>query len=189
MLRWLRRWPPAAWLAVYVGSLFIINGGRGDPPELVLGIVLCLAALAAGVYLAAGRWEGHPVPRGFYWAFGAVAALYLVSAAVAALYDPMWAAAAIAAGVVPLTAVTLLFAAARSKTVQRDGRMADVSAADENDPFPAVGMNNTPQPEEEAPADQVEPERREAPPRESRFARGNSRPARPGPARDKARRR
>ena len=183
MLRWLRRWPPAVWLAVYVGSLFIINGGHGDPAELIVGFVLCLAALGAAVYLAAGRWTGHPIPRGFYWAFGGIAAMYLISAAVAALYNPVWAAAAIAAGVVPLTAVTLMFAAARSKTVQEGDRVADVAAADENDPFPAVGMNNTPQPEEEAPEDQTEPDRRDAPAGEPRFSRGEDRPPARRPAR------
>ena len=186
MLRWLRRWPPAVWLAVYVASIFILNGGQGGHPvQLVVGGVLCLAGLAAAIHLAVGRWEGHPVPRGFYWAFGGVAAMYLISAAVAALYNPLWAAAAIAAGVVPLTAITLMFAAARAKTVQAGDRVADVSAANADDPFPAIGMNNTPQPEEEAPEDQMQPGRREAAARESRFARGADRPParRPAPRR------
>jgi hypothetical protein len=185
MLRWLRRWPPAVWLGVYVGSLFIINGGQGDPPQLAVGIALALAAFGAGIYLAVGRWPGHPVPRGFYWVFGGVAAIYLIAGAVAALYNPLWGTAAVVAGVVPLTAVALLFATMRSKTVEKDGRVQDVAAADENDPYPAIGMNDTPQPEEEPPEDQVD---RDAP--EPRFTRGTAseQPDSPRPDRHAARR-
>src|SRR3954467_3135173 len=36
----LRRWPAALWLLVYVGSIFILNGSNGDwdPLQLALGI-------------------------------------------------------------------------------------------------------------------------------------------------------
>jgi hypothetical protein len=150
MIRWLRRWPGALWLPVYVGSIFILNGGQGDAPELAVGAVFLLAAITLGVYLALGPWPGHPRPRAFFWTFGAVAAFYLVAGAVAAHYNVTWGIAALAAGIIPLTAVTLLFAGIRAKTVETESGVADTSAANEDDPFPAIGMNNVPQREEEA---------------------------------------
>lgn len=150
MIGWLRRWPVALWLPVYVGSIFILNGGRGDPSELVVGGVFLLVAIVGGAYLAIGRWPGHPRPRAFFWTFGGVAAFYLIAGAVAAHYNVTWGAAALAAGIIPLTGVTLLFAAIRSKTVEAGGRVQDEAAANADDPFPAIGMNNVPQPEEES---------------------------------------
>src|SRR3954467_9523485 len=52
----LRRWPAALWLLVYVGSIFILNGSNGDwdPLQLALGIGLAAIACALAMYLALG---------------------------------------------------------------------------------------------------------------------------------------
>jgi hypothetical protein len=141
MIRLLERWPPAAWLAVYIASLLILMGGRGRWELLVIGIALAVTAAAAAVYLALARRPGRPHPRGFYWALGGVLAFYVLCAALAALADPVYALAALAAGVIPFTAVALLLALMRSKTVEQDGRMKDTSAADHEDRVPGFGLN------------------------------------------------
>jgi hypothetical protein len=62
-----RSWPPVLWLLVYVGSLFILNGGNGqrDPLEPALGIGLATVACACAeaMFLAIGPWARRPRPR------------------------------------------------------------------------------------------------------------------------------
>jgi hypothetical protein len=48
--------------------------------------------------------------------------------------------AAVAAGLVPLTALNLLLATLRSKTVQSPAGLRDLSAERHDDPLPGVGM-------------------------------------------------
>jgi hypothetical protein len=187
MIGWIRRWPIALWLLVYVASIFVLNGGQGGTAsQVAVGVVLILAALGLGVYLAIGPWRGHPRPRAFFWTFGGVAAFYLIAGAVAAHYNRTWGIAAVAGGLIPLTAVAILFAAVRTKTVDAGDRVKDTAAADEDDPYPSIGMNNVPQPEEEDAGAQEPP--RDAP-REPRFARqGKPPPVRGAPQRPARRR-
>ncbi|HEX7299050.1 MAG TPA: hypothetical protein VF257_08580 [Solirubrobacteraceae bacterium] len=141
MRRLLERWPPAAWLAVYVASLLILIGGRGKWPVLVAGMVLAVGAAAAGAYLALRRRPGRPRPRGFVWTLGGVVLFYVLCAIAAAFVSPLYALAALAAGVIPFTAVALLLAMMRSKTVETERGMRDTSADDHEDPYPGIGLS------------------------------------------------
>jgi hypothetical protein len=141
----MRRWPAVLWLPVYIGSLLILNGahGRSDPGELAAGIGLAVVACCLAMYLAIGPWRGHPRPKGLLWAIGGVAAFYVVCAVAAEIFAGRDAAlATLLAGVIPLTAVALWIALARSKTVARGGARRDPSASDSEDPFPAIGIDD-----------------------------------------------
>src|SRR3954465_8366443 len=121
MLRLLHRFPPALWLAVYVASLFILMGGRGRLDLLAVGGALCITACGVAVWLALRPWPGHPRPSIFQWTIAAVVAFYAICALVAGLALGLAEAlAALAAGVVPLTAVALLLATVRAKTAETD---------------------------------------------------------------------
>ena len=52
----MRRYPAFLWLPVYVGSLFVLNGGNPGWGwvQLTIGGVLILAAAGAATYLALG---------------------------------------------------------------------------------------------------------------------------------------
>jgi lysylphosphatidylglycerol synthetase-like protein (DUF2156 family) len=140
-MRVLERWPPAAWLAVAIASLLILMGGRGRWDLLAAGMALALIVAIVAVYLAIGRRPARPRPRWFSWALGGVAAFYVVCAVVASLADPLYAIAALAAGLIPLTAVALLLATLRSKTVEQDGTIKDTSVDDHEDPRPGIGLD------------------------------------------------
>jgi hypothetical protein len=143
MLRLLRRWPPATWLVVYVGSALIIMGSRSNWGMLVAGIVLTLVAFALSIWLALGdRSVAGPRPPVFHWALGGVAVFYLLAAVIAAFADPAYGVATLLAGIVPATAVALVLATTRAKTVRSGGRLRDTSADDENDPYPGIGMDD-----------------------------------------------
>src|SRR4051812_50120153 len=83
----LRRWPPVLWLLVYVGSIFILNGGNGkwDTLELALGIGLAVLACLLAIYLAVGPWRGRPRWTGPL--IGGVFAFYAVCALPAAPFS------------------------------------------------------------------------------------------------------
>jgi hypothetical protein len=144
MRRLLERWPPALWVVVYVASLLILMGGRGKWTVLAVGGTLALAACATAIHLALRRRPGRPRPRWFVWAIGGVALFYVVCAAMAtATMGVVFGVAALAAGAIPMTAVALLLATTRAKTVTGPrGEPRDVSAADERDPFPGIGLDD-----------------------------------------------
>jgi hypothetical protein len=140
----LRRWPPAVWILVFVASELILNGGHPTwhPGELVAGLVLASIAFGLALWLAAGPWRGHPKPRGLYWLIGFTTLCYGLAAVAAGVFaGAAFAVAALAAAIIPLTAVALWIATARAKTVEKDGRLRDVSADDHEDPFPGVGLD------------------------------------------------
>jgi hypothetical protein len=141
----MRRWPAVLWLPVYIGSLLILNGAHGnsDPGELVAGIALAVVACCLALYAALGPWRGHPRPTGLEWAIGGVVAFYVLCAVAAEVFAGWTAAlATLLAGVIPLTAVAIWIALARSKTIADGGVRRDRSAGDNEDPYPAIGIDD-----------------------------------------------
>ncbi|MCW2983026.1 MAG: hypothetical protein JWR63_596, partial [Conexibacter sp.] len=142
----MRRYPAFLWLPVYVGSLFILNGGNPGwgPVQLTIGIGLVLVACVGATYLALGPWPGRPRPRGLGWLVGGVVGFYVVSAiAAAAFTGPDEAIAVLLAGAIPLTAVSIWLAHARAKTAgAEDGELRDAVAEDHEDPVPGIGLED-----------------------------------------------
>jgi hypothetical protein len=141
----MRRFPPAIWILVYVGSVLILNGGHPTwrPVELALGIAMVLTALGLALYLALGPWEGRERPRWGGWAVAGVAACYLIAAAVGWLVaDTGIGLAALLGGAVPTTAVALLVALVRSRTPAGAARKNDPTAENEDDPFPSIAADD-----------------------------------------------
>jgi hypothetical protein len=138
------RWPPIAWLLVTAASLLIIVGVGGDenPQALIPGIVLALAALALSMYLAFGRWGNRPRATGLVWMLPALAVFYVVCAAVSLIAGAKYMIAAIGASLIPLTAVALLIATTRAKTVGSDDARRETTTGASEDPFPGVGMDD-----------------------------------------------
>jgi hypothetical protein len=140
------RWPPLVWVMMFGGSLLILvgyNGADYNPQALFPGIALVLCAFGLSMYFAFGRWSHRPIPTGVAWLVPATAAFYLVCAAVAVISGGEYALAALAAGIVPLTAVTLIVATSRAKTVgDGDGGRRETTAAAESDPFPGIGVDD-----------------------------------------------
>jgi hypothetical protein len=127
---------------MYISSELILLGSTNRPGMLIAGGALALSAFALSVYLALRPSPEHPRPPIFLWALAGVAAFYVISAAAASLVDPEYGLPALAAGIIPMTAVSLLLATLRSKTVVSDGHLQDLSAADHEDPFPGIGMDD-----------------------------------------------
>jgi hypothetical protein len=142
MLKWLERWPAALWLPMYVASVFILIGGRGHWVVLGVGIAVALVTCVLAVYLALKRWPNRPRPRLFVWAIGGVVALYVIAGVVGAAVDLSYGIAAVLAVTFPLTAVALLLALMRTKTIEHDGHLIDASAEDDEDAFPGFGMDD-----------------------------------------------
>jgi hypothetical protein len=139
------RWPPIVWLMVSVGSLLILVGNDAglNPQALVPGILLIAAAFALSLNLAFGRLGERPRARGLEWLIPATMAFYVVCAAAAALFAGGWfAIAALAAGLIPLTAAMLIVAVARSKTAPGDGAPRETTSDDHTDPFPGIGLDD-----------------------------------------------
>jgi hypothetical protein len=136
----LRRWPPFTWLLVYVASLFVLMGGQRFD-LLVVGVALLVLAFGVAVYLATRPEPGRPRPVGFSYAMAGLAAFYAVSAAAAAPLGREYAVAALLGGLVPSTAVALVFASARRGTRHADGDLEDQSAEDDG-PLPVVGFDS-----------------------------------------------
>ena len=104
-------------------------------------------------------WRGRrdrPAP-GLGWLMGVLGAFYAIAAIVAATAGPEYAVAAMLASLIPYSAALLLYATARSKTVEEEGRRRDTSAED-LDPWPGIGVDDetplgdTPEHSEEEPA-------------------------------------
>jgi hypothetical protein len=140
------RWPPIIWLLVAVGSLFLLvgwNGADHSVPALILGAVMIVLALVAAFWLAFGRWGDRPQVSGVAWLIPATMVFYVLCAAAASIQGGRYAGAAIGAGLIPLTAVTLITATSRAKTVGNhdDGRRETTANASE-DPFPGIGVDD-----------------------------------------------
>jgi hypothetical protein len=136
------RWPPILWLCIAVGSLFLIVGYSGadlNPPALVAGGVLIAAGAGGSLWLAFGHWRDRPQVGGVAWLIPATVAFYVLCALAGLIAGGAYAVAATIAGLIPLTAVTLLTAAARAKTAGgADGRR-ETTAGASDDPFPGIG--------------------------------------------------
>jgi hypothetical protein len=143
----IRRYPAFLWLPVYIGSLFVLNGGNPGwgPVQLTIGVVLILIAAAAATYLALGPWPGHPQPQGMRWVFAGVGAFYAICAiAAGAFVGPDAGIATLLAGAVPLTAVAIWVAHMRAKTAGPDERrFRDAEAENHEDPVPGIGLDAT----------------------------------------------
>jgi hypothetical protein len=143
----MRRYPAFLWLPVYLGSLFILNGGNPGWGwvQLTIGVVLIVAAAAAATYLALGPWPGRPRPKGMRWVLAGLGAFYAICASAAgAFVGPGAGIATLLAGVVPLTAVAIWVAHMRTKTVGDDEpRYRDAVAEDHEDPVPGIGFDAT----------------------------------------------
>lgn len=139
------RWPPIIWVMVFVGSLLILLGYDGaeyNPQALIPGIVLIIGAVGLSLYVAFERRDDHPSPGGVSWLIPATLVFYVVCAVFALLAGGTYAVAALGAGMIPLTAATLITATARSKTTVAGGRRRETSAAESTDPFPGVGIDD-----------------------------------------------
>jgi hypothetical protein len=141
----MRRWPPILWIVVSLASLLILMGSAGRWYLIGAGMALVLAVYAVSAYLALGPWQDRPRPRWFFWAVGGGAAVYLALGVVAWIADGAApGVAAVGAGLVPLTALNLLLATMRSKTVQTQDGLRDMSAERHDDPLPGVGLVEDP---------------------------------------------
>jgi hypothetical protein len=137
-----RRWPPLLWLPIYVASELILMGSDGRWGMLLAGAALALIAFGLSLRLALGGSTDRPRPRWLALAVGGVAGFYVLVAAAAATAGPEYAVAGLMAGVIPMTAVSLMVAALRSKTVESDEGLEDTAAADHEDPFPGMGIDD-----------------------------------------------
>jgi hypothetical protein len=141
----MRLWPPLLWLPVYVASEFILIGSDGDAGMLIAGAALALIAFGLSLYLALGRQDRdqpRPRPALAVWAVVGVGILYVLMAIAAATAGVEYGAAALAAGVIPMTAVSLTIAVTRQKTVATEHGMRDLSSDDAQDPHPGIGMDD-----------------------------------------------
>jgi hypothetical protein len=125
-----------------LASLLILRGGTPKVSDalLIAGVALALVVLALSLYLAFAPWPGHPRRREMYWAIAGATFFYIAAAGAAALDGPEYAVAALAAGVIPLSALALIVATARAKTLAGE-RLRDASAAAHDDPYPGVGAD------------------------------------------------
>jgi hypothetical protein len=139
------RWPPILWLCIAAGSLFLLVGWNGTvmhTPALVIGIVLILTGALGAVWMAFGRWSERPQVGGVAWLVPATVAFYIACAIAGLAAGHKYAIAAIVAGLIPFTAVTLLTATVRSKTVAGDGARRETTAASSSDPAPGIGADD-----------------------------------------------
>jgi hypothetical protein len=138
----MRRWPPVLWVLVYLASELILLGSDRRWSALAAGMALALIAFAASLWMALGRGVKGPRPAWFRAAVGGVAMWYVLSAIAAATAGVQYAAAAIAAGIIPMTGLSLWLAVVRQKTVAEGGHLHDRSAAASDDPHPGVGIDD-----------------------------------------------
>ncbi|MEA2456571.1 MAG: hypothetical protein QOI45_2833 [Thermoleophilaceae bacterium] len=142
----LRRWPPILWPLMTIASLLILAGASGDwrPGLLIVGGALALIVFGLSFYLATRAYSDRPRPPVVNWAMGGLVAYYVVAAIAGATAGPKYAVAALAAAVVPMSALCLLIALMRSRTIESDdGRLVDVSSERDDDPFPGIGLDST----------------------------------------------
>jgi hypothetical protein len=129
------------WIVVSLASVLILMGSAGRWYLVAVGLVLAFGAYATSAYLALGPWHGRPRPRWFFWAVGGGVALYLaIGGIIGAAAGTDFGVAAVAAGLIPLTALNLVLATLRSKTAKTPAGLRDLSAEHHDDPHPGVGM-------------------------------------------------
>jgi hypothetical protein len=125
-----------------VASELILLGSHRRWYLLGAGAALMLLAFGVSLYLSLRGNNERPRPRWFFWAIGGVAMCYLVVAGTAwVVLGPTWALAAFAAGIIPMTAVSLLLATVRAKTAGTSSGLRDVSG-DASDPLPGMGLDD-----------------------------------------------
>jgi peptidoglycan/LPS O-acetylase OafA/YrhL len=140
----MRRWPPLLWLPVYVGSLFILMGlGPWDPAALAVGLALIIPTAAIAVWLALRAPARRPAPRGYKLALAALIGGYVVAAIVALSVGWEYAVAALLAGLLPMTALSLMSASLRHHTEPERERRGEPKADDHTDPLPSMGLDPT----------------------------------------------
>jgi drug/metabolite transporter (DMT)-like permease len=140
------RWPPLVWLMVFVGSLLILVGYDGpeyNPQALIPGVLLIVGAVVLSFYFAFARMSDRPSARGVSWLIPATMVFYAICAFVALLSGGEYAVAALGAGMIPLTAATLITATARAKTANAEGGRRETAAAEHTDPFPGIGIDDS----------------------------------------------
>jgi hypothetical protein len=127
-----------------VASLLILRGASGGwrPALLVAGGVIAVGLAVLALHLATSAYEDRPRPPAVTWSIAGLVLFYVLLAAAAGLAGPEYALAALAAGLIPLTALCLLLAMARSKTLEADGVLKDESAERDEDPFPGIGFED-----------------------------------------------
>jgi hypothetical protein len=140
-MRSLRRLPALLWLPVYIGSVFVLMGSHKSQ-LLAIGSAALLTAFTGALYLALRKEPGRPRPARFVPALAAMIAFYVIAAVVAAPLGPEYAVAALLAGVIPTTAVAIMIATGRAKSVESDDRLHD-TASDDRSPSPGVGMDDS----------------------------------------------
>jgi hypothetical protein len=136
----MKQWPPVLWLPVYIASELILLGSHRRLALLAAGGALCLIALGSALWLALRPDPEHPRPRWFFGAILGVVLCYVPSAVAAATLGVIWAAGALAASTIPTTAVALLLATVRQKTVATESGARDASG-DQEDPYPGIGLD------------------------------------------------
>jgi hypothetical protein len=131
---------------VAAGSLLLLVGYNGPHlsiPALILGGILVVGAVVIAFALAFGRWGDRPSATGVAWMIPATLVFYVICAIAGGVASgAKYAVAALVAGLIPLTAATLLTATTRSKTVAGDGGREETTADEHRDPFPGVGMDD-----------------------------------------------
>jgi hypothetical protein len=140
-MRSLRRWPALLWLPVYIGSVFVLMGSH-KAGLLAVGAAALLTAFAGALYLALREEPGRPRRARFVPVLAGVIVIYVVAAIAAAPLGPEYAVAALVAGVIPTTAVAIMIATSREKSVESDDGLHD-TAADDRGPFPGVGLDDS----------------------------------------------
>jgi hypothetical protein len=140
---YVRRWPPLLWPVISIASLLILMGSHGRPAMVAVGLALALLAFGVAVYLAFGDRSRGPRPAAAYWAFGVFSLIYIVGAIAGATIGWAYALAAILAGVIPLTAVSLIIATATAKSDSTGDGLTDAAADAGDDPFPGVGVDHS----------------------------------------------
>jgi hypothetical protein len=136
------RWPPILWLCVAGGTLLVLmgwNGTQTHAPALVAGVVLVVTGVVGSLWLAFGRWRHRPQVGGVAWMVPATVLFFVVCALLALIAGSKYAVAASVVGLIPFTAVTLLTATTRSKTVAGGDDRRETTAAAADDPFPGIG--------------------------------------------------
>jgi hypothetical protein len=147
MKRAIQQWPAMVWPLMSLASLYILIGTSGTwkPTAFVVGVALALVTFGLALYLALRPLPGGrgPRERRLLWPMVALGAWYVALAAAAATAGPWYAVAGLFAGVIPLSALALMIAVARRKTVvAEDGTLRDASAGDETDPWPGIGLDD-----------------------------------------------
>jgi hypothetical protein len=118
--------------------------------------VIAVAVFVASLVVATRGLRGRPAPN-FGWLMGALGAFYAIAAVVAATAAAEYVLATMLAALIPYSAALLLYATARSKTQEEEGRRRDASAEDLG-PWPGIGaddetpLGDTPEHSEEEPA-------------------------------------